>query len=672
MIQKGCRFIPVFSALMALAIILLWVTPKGESAPLADETDLPTLDKLDLFQPGEPAILLSDNGRPFAAFANEYRIFVPFHKIPVSLRNAVLAIEDARFYEHGPVDVKGIARAAIRNLTSLRIKEGGSTITQQLAKILFLTPERTLARKLKELKLARELESRYHKDKILEMYLNLVYLGHGAYGVEAAARTYFSKLVTRLTLPEAALIAGLIRAPALYSPFLHPKKAKERRDVVLQRMMELKLIPPAEGRAAMKTPIKVIPYFQASGLAPTLVDYVRQELERRYTPQVLLKGGLRVSTTLNLEMQRAAVLALKTGLQQIKAGLKGSSHPALEGAIVAMDPRTGAITAMVGGSDYSRSQFNRAVQMRRQPGSAFKPFVYAAAFDLGFTPADLLLDEPVRYPISSGTQRGVWTPENFDRTFRGAVTLRRALEESINVPTVRLIEQVGVNPVIRLARQMGIRSELRREFALALGTSEVNLLELTAAYGTFASRGIWARPTSILEVSGPNGELLEESAPERVEVLREEVAYLVTSVLQGAVQRGTAKRAKALGRPVAAKTGTSQEAQDLWFIGYTPSLVAGLWIGYDTPQPLGSHQSAGRLAAPIWVAFMKAALKGTPPEEFLMPPGVLTAWVNRNTGQPSSPEDPEAIPEVFIQPSTAPTEGPPPEPAEMAPAPMAP
>lgn len=665
---KGRRPILILSALMALAVIFLVVIPKGEPAPLADEADLPILDKLDLFQPGEPAVLLSDDGRPFAVLSNEYRIFVPFHKIPVALRNAALAIEDARFYQHGPVDLKGIARAAIRNLTALRIKEGGSTITQQLAKILFLTPERTLSRKLKELKLANDLESRYQKDKILEMYLNLVYLGHGASGVEAAARTYFSKSVWNLTLSEAALMAGLIRAPALYSPLLNAKKAKGRRDLVLRRMMELKMVEVSDAQAAMKAPVKVVPFLQAPGVAPTFVDYVRQELERRYTPQVLLKGGLMVSTTLNLEMQRAAVLALKTGLQQIEKERKEPSPTPLEGAVVAMDPRTGAIKAMVGGADYSRSQFNRTVQAKRQPGSAFKPFVYAVAFDLGLTPADLLLDEPVRFPIGRGRQRQTWTPENFDRTFRGPVTLRRALEESINVPTVRLIEQVGVDLVIDLAHRMGIDAELRREYALALGTSEVGLLELTAAYEPFANRGRWARPSAVLKVVGPNGGLLEERTPERVRVLREEVAYLMTSVLKGAVERGTARQAKVLGRPVAAKTGTSQDAQDLWFIGYVPSLLAGLWIGYDIPKSLGPHEGAGRLAAPIWVAFMKAALKGTPPEEFPMPPAVSTAWVNRNTGQPSSPEDPKAIPEVFIQPSPLPTERPPPEPAEKAPA----
>lgn len=630
----------------AFAALVLFIPSLVEAAPPLDEKDLPHLEKLDLFQPGEPALLYADDGTPFATFTPEYRIFIPFHQIPKSLKDAVIAIEDARFYEHGPVDLKGMVRAALKNLTAFKIKEGGSTITQQLAKILFLTPERTLGRKLKELKLADELEARYSKDKILEMYLNVVYFGHGAYGVEAAARTYFSKKASELTLDEAALLAGLIRSPARYSPLLHPKEAKERRNGVLKRMAELRLISPSQAKAAMRIPLRIDPLFKLKGIAPSFVDHLRQELEGRYSPEMLKRGRLKIYTTLSLPMQKAAVLALKAGLQRIERGKRGSP---LEGAFLAVDPRTGEIKAMVGGIDYGRSQFNRAVQMKRQPGSAFKPFVYAKAIEQGFTPADLLPDQPVSYPLGLGKQKEPWTPENFDRTFRGPVTLRRALEESINVPTVRLIEAVGVDPVIELARRMGIGSELRREYALALGVSEVSLLELVSAYGAFANQGMRAAPFAIRKVVGPNGEILEEGVPVATRVLQEEVAYTITSILQGAVERGTAKQARALERPVAAKTGTSQDAHDLWFIGYTPSLVAGLWIGYDVPQSLGSHESAGHLAAPLWVNFMQQALKGTPPEIFPMPEGVFTALVNAKTGLPTSSDDPEALLEVFIR-----------------------
>lgn len=631
---------------LAFAALVCFLASLAEAAPLLDEKDLPNLEKLDLFRSGEPALLYADDGTPFAPLTPEYRIFVPFHQIPKSLKDAVIAIEDARFYEHGPVDLKGMARAALKNLAAFKIKEGGSTITQQLAKTLFLTPERTLGRKLRELKFASELEARYSKDKILEMYLNVVYFGHGAYGIEAAARTYFSKKASELTLDEAALLAGLIRSPARYSPLLHPKQAKERRNAVLKRMAELRLISRSQAKAASRTPLKINPFFPTKGIAPSFVDDLRQELEGRYSPEMLKRGGLKIYTTLSLPMQKAAALALKAGLKRIE---RGKSSPPLEGALLALDPRTGEIKAMVGGADYGRSQFNRAVQMRRQPGSAFKPFVYAVALEQGFTPADLLLDEPVSYPIGLGRRDAPWAPENFDRTFRGPVTLRHALEESINVPTVRLIEAVGVDPVIELARRMGIRSELRREYALALGVSELTLFELVSAYGAFANQGMQAAPFAIRKVIGPHGETLEERAPVATRVLREEVAYTITSILQGAVERGTAKQARALERPVAAKTGTSQDAHDLWFIGYTPSLVAGLWIGYDVPQSLGSHESAGRLAAPIWVDFMRRALEGTPPEVFPMPEGVFPLLVNAKTGLPTSSDDPEALLEVFIR-----------------------
>ena len=609
---------------LAFAALVFFIASLAQAASLLDEKDIPNLEQLDLFRSGEPALLYAEDGTPFAALTPEYRIFIPFHQIPKPLKDAVIAIEDARFYEHGPVDLKGMARAALKNLAAFRIKEGGSTITQQLAKILFLTPERTLGRKLRELKFASEMEARYSKDKILEMYLNVIYFGHGAYGVEAAARTYFSKKAVELALDEAALLAGLIRSPARYSPLLHPKQAKERRNVVLKRMAELRLISQSQAKAASRMPLKLDPFFKAKGIAPSFVDDLRQELEGRYSPELLKRGGLKIYTTLSLPMQKAAVEALKAGLKRIE---RGKRSPPLEGAFLALDPRTGEIKAMVGGADYGRSQFNRAVQMKRQPGSAFKPFVYAVAFEQGFTPDDLLLDQPVSYPIGLGKEKEPWAPENFDRTFRGPVTLRRALEESINVPTVRLIEEVGVDPVIELARRIGIESELRREYALALGVSELSLLELVSAYGAFANQGMWAAPSAIRKVVGPNGEILEERMAWATRVLSEEVAYTITSILQGAVERGTAKQARALERPVAAKTGTSQDAHDLWFIGYTPNLTAGLWIGYDVPQTLGSHESAGRLAAPIWVDFMRRALEGTPPEVFPMPEGVFLSLI---------------------------------------------
>lgn len=621
-------------------------------APLAREEDLPNLPQLGIFQPGEPSLLYDDEERVFGSIVPEYRIFVPLSKIPVKLRQAIIAAEDARFYEHGALDLQGIARAAVRNLMAASVKEGGSTITQQLAKTLFLSHERTIGRKVKELQLATELEQRYTKDQILEMYLNAIYFGHGAYGVEAAARIYFSKSVTDLTLPEAALLAGLTRAPGRYSPLIDMKRAKARRQYVLDRMVATGALKPAQARRANLAAVSVNPMFRSKGMAPWFIDYVRQNLEARLGQTLVRQGGLKIYTTLNAGMQRAAVKAISRGVgaiaQRHKEQARGGTT-APEGALVALDARNGEIKAMVGGSDYSRSQFNRVVQARRQPGSAFKPFVYAAAFERGLTPATVIDDAPISFEIGNGGQRETWAPENVDHKYRGAVTLRRALEESINVPTIRLIAAIGVDPVIDLAHRLGITTELRREYALALGVSEASLLEMTSAYQVFANRGSLSPPLAIRRVVGPGDIVLEEQFPQPQQVMREEVAFVLTSVLEGVVERGTGKAARRIGRPVAAKTGTTQAAEDLWFLGYTPSIVAGIWLGYDQRRPIGSHETAGKVAAPIWVDFMKQSLGDSPAEPFLPPEGVFPVLVNRMTGQPTSSTDPDAFEEYLIR-----------------------
>ncbi len=671
---------PHISRILAVALVLVFTAGpqlSPVSGAVADpEKDLPFLDKLEIFQPGEPSILYSDQDEPIASLAPEFRVFVPLVRIPKQVQQAILDAEDAQFYQHGGISLKGMARAALRNLTAAKLKEGGSTISQQLAKSLFLSPERTLARKLKELQIAQEIEQRYSKDKILEMYLNTIYFGGGAYGIEAAARTYFGKSVEQLTLPEAGLLAGLPKAPSAYSPFNDVKRAKVRRDYVLGRMEKEGHISTAQAKAAMRQPIVLHPLFHGRGIAPSFVDFVRKELEPRFGLVLLAKGGLRVHTTLNLQMQQSATEVLRRGIAEIEKTQAArrkeaaSDAPMLEGALVALDPATGEIRAMVGGRDYGRSQWNRAVQAQRQPGSAFKPFVYAAAFDRGFTPASLLEDFPVGYSIPQDGRMVEWSPENFDRQFRGEVTLRRALEESINVPTVRLLEAVGVDPVISLAYRMGIVSDLRREYALALGVSEVNLLELTSAYGVFANRGVRVPPRGVRRVASPNGEILELTEEPGERILREEVAFLVTSVHQGAVERGTAKRAKLPGYYLAAKTGTSQDAADVWLVGYAPRLVAGLWIGFDQLRSLGSHESAGRLGAPVWADFMQRVLPEIPAGTIPIPEGVFPAQVNWRTGLPTGPEDPEAITEFFIREEVATPEAEPPaSPSEEMPPP---
>ncbi|HSB72514.1 MAG TPA: PBP1A family penicillin-binding protein [Candidatus Methylomirabilis sp.] len=658
------RAVPVLLSI----VLLVGFRPTSAQGFIADpEKDLPNLDKLEIFQPGEPSILYADHDDPFASLAPEYRIFVPLSRIPKLLQQAVLDVEDAQFYRHGAISLKGMARAAIRNLTSAKVKEGGSTITQQLAKSLFLSPERTLSRKVKEIQLAREIERRYSKDKILEMYLNTIYFGGGSYGIEAAARTYFNKSVGQLSLAEAALLAGLPKAPSLYSPFTDLKRARERRDHVLSRMEKEGHITVAQARAAARLPVSLSPFFKVRGVGPYFVDFVRKELEAKYGRVLLARGGLRVYTGLNLEIQRAAVDILRNGVKGIEkaqaAKRKGpaADQPGLEGALVALDPATGDIRVMVGGLEYGHSQFNRAAQARRQPGSAFKPFVYAAAFDVGLTPTTIMEDYPISYSIPQNGRMVEWNPVNYDRQFRGPVTLRRALEESINIPTVRLLEAVGIDPVISLAHRMGIKSELRREYALALGVSEVTLLEIVSAYGVLANGGVYVPPRAVRRVVAPNGDVLEMVRAEPERVLREEVAFQVTSVLEGAVERGTAKRARIRGRELAAKTGTSQDAADLWLVGYTPRLVVGVWTGFDQPQSLGSHETAGRLVAPIWADFMRQALDDSPPETVPIPEGVLPVRVNWRTGQPTSAEDPEGITEYFIRGYTPSPETPQPE-----------
>lgn len=621
-------------------------------APLARVEDLPHLMQLPIFQPGAPSLLYDDAGKVLGPIVPEYRIVLPLSRIPLKLRQAVIAAEDARFYEHGALDLKGIARATVRNIMSASVREGGSTITQQLAKTLFLTHERTIGRKVKELQLASELEQAYTKDQILGMYLNCIYFGHGAYGIEAAARTYFSKSVTELTLSETALLAGLPRAPGRYSPLIDIKRAKARRKYVLDRMVATGAIKQAQASRANLTPISVNPMFRSKGIAPWFVEYVRQQLEGRLGQIVVRHGELKIYTTLNAGMQRAAVKAISRGIAAIvqrKNERKEGGSVAPEGALIALDARTGEIKALVGGSDYSRSQFNRAVQARRQPGSAFKPLVYAAAFERGLSPRTILDDAPISFEIGTGHRSEAWAPENLDHRYRGPVTLRRALEESINVPTVRLISTIGIDPVIDLARRLGITSELRREYAMALGVSEVGLLELASAYQAFANRGSLSPPFAVRRVVGPGEIVLEEQFPQPQQVVREEIAFLLTSVLEGVVQRGTGRAAKRIGRPVAAKTGTSQAAEDLWFLGYTPSIVAGVWLGYDQHRSIGSHETAGKIAAPIWTDFMRQSLGDSPVEAFLPPEGVFPIFANQKTGQPTSSTDPEAIVEYVIQ-----------------------
>src|SRR5919106_1310689 len=583
---------------------------------------LPSVSALETFQPLVGTKLYDDNDELITELHVERRIFVPLVHMPQALRDAVIATEDRRFYYHWGVDPIGIARATVQNYRRGRVVEGGSTITQQLTKVLFLTPDKSLERKMKEAVLALELERRYSKDRILEMYLNQIYFGHGAYGVEAAARTYFGKSVSELNVREAALIAGLPRAPTAYSPFDHADAAKRRREVVLRRMVEYGAVKEADAKRLARSDLGLIPPERRRTTGQYFLDYVGQTLEGKYGADMVFKGGLNVYTTLNPTMQLAAEQALRDGLKALEtrtAKSRAGEHP--EGAIVTVEPHTGFVRALVGGYDFFRSEFNRAVQARRQPGSAFKPFIYIAALESGLTPATRIEDAPVSYAVGPNGQ--AWKPENYDRKFRGSTTLQQAIEESVNVVTVKVQEQIGLNRTIRVARRFGITSPLGLDLSLALGTSDMTLIELTSAYGALANQGQWLPPTTIRYVTDAQGRLLEEHLPEPREAVPPETAYVITHMLRGVVERGTGQAAKALGRPVAAKTGTTNDYSNAWFVGFTPRLATGVWVGYDRPRSLGKDETGSRVAVPIWVAYMGKVLGDSPKEDFAVPERVV-------------------------------------------------
>jgi penicillin-binding protein 1A len=591
---------------------------------------LPSVTALETLQPIQGTKIYDDNDEPMTELHVERRILVPLAQIPQSLRDAILATEDRRFYSHWGIDPIGVARAVVQNYRRGRLVEGGSTITQQLTKVLFLTPDKSLERKLKEAVLALELERRYSKDRILEMYLNQVYFGHGSYGVEAAARTYFGKSVSELTVRESALIAGLPRAPSNYSPFDRGEAAKRRREVVLRRMVDYGALKDEEAKRLAKTDLGLIPPERRRTTGQYFVDYVQQTLEAKYGPDLVLKGGLNVYTTLNPTMQLAAEQSLRDGLKALQ-GRSTQARPGElpEGAVVTVEPQTGYVKAMVGGSDFLRSEFNRAVQAKRQPGSAFKPFIYIAAIEAGFTPASQIEDSPVSYAVG-GKNGQTWKPENYDRKFRGSTTLQQAIEESVNVVTVKLQERIGLAKTIQVARRLGIASPLDINLSLALGTSDLSLLELTSAYGVLANQGVWMPPVTIRYVTDAQGKLLEEHVPEGRESLAPETAYVITHMLRGVVERGTGQAAKALGRPVAAKTGTTNDYSNAWFIGFTPRLATGVWVGYDRPRSLGRDETGSRVAVPIWVGYMGKVLGDSPKEDFPVPDRVVSMLIDED------------------------------------------
>jgi penicillin-binding protein 1A len=748
---------------MAAAVLAAVGTVASGAAVWALSRNLPDIGALRSYQPSLVTRVYADDNRQIGQFFVEKRVLTPLARIPKGLIDAVIAVEDSRFYQHEGLDVIRIAKALAVDLISMEMREGASTITQQLARSLFLTQEKTLNRKAKEMLLALKIERLLAKDEILEMYLNQIYFGHGAYGVQAAARTYFAKDVGDLTLAEMAFVAGLPKAPSNYSPYFNPDRAKQRQGVVLKRMLDEGVLTDEQFRDAYQQDLYFAKYQPQEAIAPYFLEYLRQQLTATYGEEMVYKGGLNVYTTLNVDMQKAAVDSLREGLRAIdkRQGYRGplareeqaptpeegarsgrvtapppkvgdlvegvvakvgsqqavidlptggagmldiadaawarkrlrppdfvtvethpqaplnkilspgdrvlvsikrrapsgtfsfalEQEPQVEGALVALDPRTGAIRAMVGGYDFKRSEFNRAVSARRQPGSAFKPFIYAAAVDKGWTPSSILVDSPVMY--DDPVLQRVWKPTNYEDRFYGPISMREALIHSRNVATVKLLEQIGVQSAIDFSRRVGITSPLTRDLSLALGSSSIGLLELTSALGVFAAEGRRVEPGGLRSVTDHGGAVLAYYEPTPTEVVSRETAYIITNMLEDVVQSGTGVRARVLGRPVAGKTGTTNEFADAWFVGYAPNLAVGVWVGFDDRRSLGDREAGASVALPIWVAFMKSALAQLPVQAFPIPDGIVFAKVDPQTGGLAAPQGTAKV-EIFVR-DTEPT-----------------
>ncbi len=575
--------------------------------------NLPDVRTLQNYTPTETTYIYDIKGELLASIHGEAnRDVVALDQISPNLKRAVLAIEDSHFYQHSGVNPVGVGRALLANLASGRTVEGGSTITMQLVKNLLLTPERAFSRKVAEAVLALRLEQILPKDQILEMYLNQVYWGHNNYGVETSARSYFNKSAKDITLAESAMMAGLIQAPEDFSPFVDYKLAKQRQAIVLRRMRDLQWITPTEEQEALKQKIQLgrITSFQSSQL-PYVTDAVTQELNKRFGRDTLLKGGMRIQTTVDANMQRTAEDVVKRGHKT----LRSQGVYADQMALVAVDPRTHFVKAIVGGVDYKTSQFNRAIQARRQPGSSFKPFVYYAAFASGrYTPDSIINDSPVSYP--DGDE--MYVPRNYDGSFSGAITIRHALEVSRNIPAIRLGQAVGLNRVVDICRTIGIESPIPPVISLPLGAVDLTPMEMAGAYATFASYGWYSPTTMIVQVTDSVGNVLLDNTPKPKLVLDPWASAALTSVLQGVVTRGTGTAAQ-IGRPAAGKTGTTSSERDIWFVGYVPQLAAAVWVGNDDYQPLGHGATGGTFVAPIWRDFMERAMKGVPVQQFKPP-----------------------------------------------------
>lgn len=714
--------------------------------------DLPQVSALDNYTPSTITRIYSGAGQVIGEFATQRRVIIGYDDINPVLRQAIVATEDAEFDRHFGINIWRMVVAAAVDIAERRRAQGASTLTQQLARNLKeqfgLTNEKSLERKIREIILAIQIEKRYTKKEIFSIYCNQMYLGHGAYGVEAASRLYFNKSNKQLSLDEAALIAGIFQTPERQSPFVDMKRAVSRRNVVLQRMADERYITQAEAEAAKAKPIVTRGQpNQAPGIAPFFVEEVRKHLEKQYGAKVLYENGLSVRTTLDVAMQESANKALERGLRRIdkrhgyrkpkrnvvterqtietykderwnrpiaigdvvpavvvtapKTGAArvrfGRYHadiakegyawtrrlpadlfkpgdlvevavqkldegtatatvtldqtPVLEGAMIAIENRTGQIKAMVGGWNFNRSKFNRAVQAYRQLGSTFKPIVYTAAIDRGFTPSSILVDSPVSYPAGNGQ---IYSPHNYDHKFEGAITLRWALEDSRNIPAIKMMDTLGPKNVLDYAKRFGFEEEFPPYLPIALGAGDATLLEVASAYTTFPNQGVRMKPFDVLTVNDRDGNLLEENRAEPNDVIRADTAFVMTNLLRGVLLRGTGASVAGLASqwPLAGKTGTVDDNTDAWFIGFDPFITVGVWVGLDEKKSIGSQEQGALAALPIWAEFMKAYIDARPdknePPQFEAPGNIVFLAVDKLNGAVLPTETPGSINEAFI------------------------
>ncbi len=728
--------------------------------------DLPKISKLDDYRPPVVTQVYAADGRKIAEFYKERRIVVPLSEVPKQLVQAFVAAEDARFYSHKGIDLISIVRAFFKNLEAGTIVQGGSTITQQVTKSFLLTPERSYKRKIKEAILAYRIDKKFSKEEILYLYLNQIYLGHGAYGVAAAAENYFGKEVSELNLAESAMMAGLPQAPSRYSPYRFPKKAKERQEYVLHRMVAEGYISQEQADKAVKTELDIHPrknwYINE---VPFYTEHIRKEVEDRFGADALYTGGLKIYTSVDVEMQKIARRQIEKGLRALdkRQGYRGplsrihpeeidsfaaelqmdaeksapapgqivrgvvakvdddagtvsvrtgagsgeipfsdmrwarkpdpdvpyyatrlnrpsqalrvgdviearlverdpdsgrwrlslEQEPIAQSALLCIEAKTGEVKAMVGGRDFKENQFNRAVQSRRQPGSAFKPIIYAAALDKGYTPATVIVDSPIVF--EDADRDFTWKPKNYKEKFHGPTLFREALAMSRNVVTIKILQDIGIDYLIDYARKLGITSKLNRDLSIALGSSGVSLLELVNAYSVFANHGYRIEPVFIRKIVDRDGKVLQEAKPLKEKVIDKSTAYIMTNLLEGVVQHGTGHRVKALKRPAAGKTGTTNNLFDAWFMGYTPRYITGTWVGFDDERSLGEGETGSRAASPIWLGFMKRILEGKPVKVFEAPEGVVFAKIDAETGLLPNSESKKTIFECFKE-GTVPTE----------------